>query len=152
LYNRKQRVELQFVSSPNILSTGETVKCGVPQGSVLGPLLFNVHVNDFPCIINKVSHTILFADDTNILISSNDLIELNYILNTVLHCISKWFQNNQLILNLNKMHLLKFASSKSPAYPLYVSYNNQALPVSENIKFLGIYLDCHLTWNLHLDN
>jgi hypothetical protein len=118
LYIRKQRVELQFISSPDILSNWEIVRHGVPQGSVLGPLLFNVYINDFPCIISKVSDTILFADDTKILISSNNFTELNSKLNAVLHCISKWFQNNQLVLNLNKTHLVKFASSKSPSYPL----------------------------------
>ena len=75
LHNRKQRVVLQFVSSSNLLSEGEIVRHGVSQGSVLGPLLFSVCINDSPCIINKVSDTILFADD--ILVSSSDLNELN---------------------------------------------------------------------------
>jgi len=48
-------------------------KCGVPKGSVLGPLLFTMYVNDSPCIINKVSYTITFGDDTNILVSSSNL-------------------------------------------------------------------------------
>ncbi|GFG38975.1 hypothetical protein Cfor_07998 [Coptotermes formosanus] len=145
LYNRKQRVELQFISSPYILSNWEIVRHGVPQGSVLGPLFFNVYTNDFPCIISKVSDIILFADDTNILISSNNFTELHSKLNAVLRCIPKWFQNNQLVLNLNKTHLVKFISFKSPSYPLYVSYNKHALTVIENIRFLGLYLDCHLT-------
>jgi hypothetical protein len=126
-------------------------KC-VPLGSVLGPLLFKVYINDFPSIIGKISHTIPFADDTNILVSSNDHTELNTKLNKVFCCISEWFQNNQLVLNLNKTQLIKFISSKSSTYPLHVSYSNQALTVAENITFLGMYLDCHLTWNLHLDN
>ena len=96
--NRRQRVVLHFVSSPIHLSDWEIRRRGGPQGSVLGPLLFNMYINDFPCIINKVSHTILFADDTNILVSSSDFNELNSKLNSVLHCIFKWFQNNHLIL------------------------------------------------------
>jgi hypothetical protein len=144
LYNRKQRVLLQLDSSPNILSDWETVSHGVPQGSVLGPLLFNVYINDFPSIMGKVSHTILFTDDTNILVSSNNHTELNTKLNKVFCCISEWFRNNQLILNLNKTELIKFISSKSSTYRLHVSYDNQALTVSKNIKFLGVYLDCIL--------
>ena len=77
LHNRKQRVVLQFVSSHNLLSDWEVVRHGVPKGSVLGPLLFNVYINDFLCIINKVSHTSLLADDTDILATSSDLNELN---------------------------------------------------------------------------
>jgi len=104
LNSTKQRVVLQFVNSPNLLPVWEAVRHGVPQGSVLGPLMFNVYINDFPWIINKVSHTILLADDTNILVSSSDLNELNSKLQSVLHCISKWFKNKQSVLNLNKMH------------------------------------------------
>ena len=84
-----------FFNSPNLLSDWEIVRHGVPQGSFLGPLLFNMYINDFPCIINKISHTILFADDTNILVSSSDLNEPNSKLNSVLCCLSKWFKNNQ---------------------------------------------------------
>jgi len=105
-----------------------------------------------PCIINKVSHTILFADDTNFLVSSNNLNELYPKLNLVLCCIFKWFQNTQLILNLNKMHTVKFTSSKCLTYPWHIAYNSQALTVTENTKYLGMHLNCLLTWKLHLDN
>jgi len=93
-----------------------------------------------------------FADDSNILVSSSDLNELNSKLNSVLCCISICFQNNQLVLNLNKTHTVKFASSKILTYPLNTVYNNQALTVTENIKFLGMHLNCNLTWKSHTDN
>ena len=152
LHNRKQRVVLQFVNSHNLLSDWEVVRHGVHQGSVLGPLLFIVYINDFPCIINKECHTILFADDTNILVSSIDLNELNSKLNSVLHCIFKCFQNNQLVLYFSKTHTVKFASSKLQTCPLNIAYNNQALTVTENTKFLGMHMDCNLTWKSHIDN
>jgi hypothetical protein len=88
---------LQFVDSPNLQSDWELVRRGAPQGSVLGLLLFNVYINDFPCIINYVSHSLLFADDTDILVFASDHNELNSKLNSVLHCIAKWFQSNQLV-------------------------------------------------------
>jgi hypothetical protein len=79
-------------------------------------------------------------------------IELNSKLNLVINCIFKWFQNNRLVLNLNKTHMVKFTSPKTLVYPLHTAYNNQALNVIENIKFLGMNLDCHLTWKQHSDN
>jgi hypothetical protein len=94
LHNRKQRVVLQFVKSLDLLLFWAAVRHAVPLGSMLGPLMFNVYSNDFPCTINKVSHTILFADCTNILVSSSELNELNSKLNSALRCISKWFQIN----------------------------------------------------------
>ena len=114
--------------------------------------MLNVYINDFPCIKNKVSYTVLLTDDTDILVSSRDLNEQNSKLNSVLCSISKWFQNNQLVQNLNKTHIVKFASSKLLLYPLNIAYNNQALTVTENIKFLGMRLDCSLTWKPRIDN
>jgi hypothetical protein len=149
LHNRKQRVVLKFVNPHNLLSVCEIVRHGVPQGTVLSSLLFNVYINDFPSIINNDSHTIPFAGDTNILVPSSDLSELNSKLHSVLRCIYKWFQNNQLVLNLNTTHISNLASSKLLTYALNTEYNNRAVTVAENIKFLGLHLDCSLTWKSH---
>ena len=89
------------------------MKCGVLQGCILGPLLFNIYMNDIPKIINKLSHTILIADDTSILVTPTDYIELNQILHSILHHISKEFETNQLVLNTDKAYIVKFISSKA---------------------------------------
>ena len=113
--------ELYCINSTKFLSDWETIRHGVPQGFLLGPLLFNVYINDFPCTINQVADTILYADDTNILVSANDQNELNSKLNLIMNCISKWFQNNRLVLNLSKTHMVKFTSPKTLECPLHTA-------------------------------
>ena len=105
LNNRKQRVDLEIIKTYCYSLGWETVQCGVPQGSVLGSLLFNIYMNDIPKIIKKLSHTILIADDTSILVTSTDNIELNQKLHPILQHISKWFETNQLVLNTDKAYI-----------------------------------------------
>jgi hypothetical protein len=75
--NRTQRVVLYSDNTNIINSEWKTVKFGVPQGSVLGTMLFNVYINDFPGILKNIAHTILYMNDTTILVTSNDLFTLN---------------------------------------------------------------------------
>ena len=93
LSNRKQYVFYNGVSS-DIAS----VTCGVPQGSVLGPLLFLIYINDLPNISSKLSF-FLFADDTNIYYESSNLIELEKTINKELKLLSLWLNLNRLALN-----------------------------------------------------
>ena len=88
----------------------DTVKCGVLQGCVLGPLLLNIHINDFPKIINELSHSILFAEDTSIVVTSTNSIEINQKFNSDLHLIFKWFHKSYLVLNANETYVEKFTS------------------------------------------
>ena len=80
---------------------------GVPQGSVLGPLLFSLYNNDFPMLINKISDVIMFADDTSILITSDSRDGLLQRFNHILNRMSNWFHANRLILNPTNTEVLK---------------------------------------------
>ena len=147
LRNRRQFVHYNMASSQT-----STVKCGVPQGSILGPLLFLIYVND---IINSAPllSYILFADDTNIFYSHKNLNSLITTLNLELAKLSCWFKCNKLSLNINKTNFIYFRNIHSQN----VLQNNiliDGLPLVEKefTKFLGVTIDSHLTWKNHIDH
>jgi len=76
LNDRRQRVYLEYSATHYFQSDWESIKCGVPQGSVLDPTLFNIHINDLTKIMDKFSHTVLYADDTNIIVASTNYNDL----------------------------------------------------------------------------
>jgi hypothetical protein len=108
LSDRKQRVEIKTNTAQSYLSNWDTVKHGVPQGSVLGPLLFVIYINDLPLQINKISDSILFADDTSVLISKDNYDDFQQTSNLVLSRMSKWFEANVVVLNMEKTNMWKF--------------------------------------------
>ena len=95
----------QFVSYNNIFSETRYITCGVPQGSVLGPLLFLIYINDLPNISNKLKF-FLFADDTNIFFESSQLYEIEKTVNKELIKLNVWLDVNRLALKSPKQILL----------------------------------------------
>ena len=148
----------QFVSINGTNSELKPMTCGVPQGSVLGPLLFLLFINDLPRGLNFF--TLLFADDTTFQLSSSNLVNLFDMANTELDKAAKWFQTNKLTLNVSKTKFMLFRKKG-----MQVDFTNLTLKIGqENVerigstckkkyfKFVGHHLDEHLTWEHQINH
>ena len=144
LTNRKQYVEVNGAPS-DVLD----VMYGVPQGSVLGPLLFLIFINDLPAVCKKLKFY-LFADDTSIYFESDSLDLLEKTMNKELKKVDKWLTTNRLALNVNKSH---FAFS-TPLQTFLTENKDQNKKQKDyrrnDVKFLGVLLDSTLSWKPHI--
>ncbi len=138
------------------ISPRRLLECGVPQGSILGPLLFLIYVND---IQFSTKGTVLsFADDTTILFSSANLDDLYSTANDELSCIFRWFCANKLKLNENKTKYILVRPKHRTANLANLSIQINHIPlerigedcVERSTKFLGLYIDEYLKWNQHI--
>ena len=101
----------QFVQYNGICSQKMTIECGVPQGSILGPLLFFLYVNDI-CNVSSIFPFVLFADDTNLFYSHKNISDLIDQVNRELNKLSNWFSANRLSINLKQQcHPLRILSA-----------------------------------------
>ena len=112
LQGRHQRVVLNNHSSGSFSKWGE-ITHGVPQGSILGPLLFLPYINDLPQITNENSKIVLFADDTSMIITNPSPSNFERSVNKVIQDINDWFNTNLLSLNLDKTHFIQFVTKNS---------------------------------------
>ena len=136
----------QFVSIGNAISNYKQISCGVPQGSVLGPLLFLLYINDFNNSSNQLDFH-LFADDSNLFYAHKSLSELETTVNNELQEVFSWLCANKLSLNIEKSNYVIFRPpQKSVNYSINLKINNQTLMHENSIKYLGIMIDSHLNW------
>jgi hypothetical protein len=108
LINRKQRTKISINGNQTYYSTWGTVKQGMPQGSVLGPLLFIIYINELPMSVPHDSKAILFADDTSVLVTDKDHTSFKQKMNSTLTSLDQWVTTNQLVLNITKTNIIKF--------------------------------------------
>ena len=144
----------QTVSINGVYSETDTVLCCVPQGSILGPLLFLLFINDLPLILkNVVSATDLYADDKTIYDVQTDKATPNANLQTALNLLKTWCRENSMLLNTDKTKVMLLTSRQKrttfTGKVLSLNFNNVELQLSNTEKVLGVYIDENFIWNTH---
>ena len=141
----------QFVYVHSTKSSLQQLTCGVPQGSILGPLLFLLYINDITHVSTILSY-IIFADDTNLLLSHPDFHELQNTTNTELAKLSNWFKANKLSLNIKKTNFMTFSRVKHKHHNTNIFIDDQSIQQVDTTKFLGTIIDSKLNWTAHVNN
>ena len=140
LCDRKHAVRVN-----NTISSFLTLNIGVPQGSVLGPLLFLLYINDLP---NSTNFNVkLFADDTLLSLDSKNYKDLQKRVNEEMKSVSKWLNINKLTLNTSKTKYMVITSKrKPPVDDFQIMFDNVRLEKCSSYKYLGVFLDDKLSW------
>jgi len=144
LTNRSQSVSLS-----GSVSDEKKISCGVPQGSILGPLLFTIYINDMHKAFNEclVHH---FADDTNLLFTDKDPLKLQRIVNKALAKLVEWLRANRLSLNVDKTEFIIFRPPRRTCDRIILRLDGKNIFESPKIKYLGLLMDSRLSWKFHI--
>ena len=145
LTDRTQQTEVLGTKSTNI----NKLTSSVAQGSILGPILFIIYVNDFPKCL-RYSSCLAFADDTTILISGKNQKNLYDNANEELNNIDNWLVTNKLSLNIDKKKFMHFKTLNTPTPNLTLKIRNSLIQKISSFKLLGVILDEHLSWKDHI--
>lgn len=127
---------MQVTQWQNTISDPRSIKYGVPQGSILGPLLFVVYINDLPSNVEG-AEVCMYADDTSLLVRARNYVELQQKSENAISTASNWFAANKLKVNLDKSQKITFSTT------------NKRIPDEAN--FLGMVIDANLKWHGHID-
>ena len=147
LAQRQQRVLFQ-----SRMSKWAAVSIGVPQGSILGPLLFALYVNDLPSVVNYCLLD-LYADDAEMHCSDSDLQTVENCLQSDLTSVATWLGSSRLCLNVDKSSCMLIGSRQRVAgQTLSVSVGGSVLFQVHSVQYLGVLIDSVLSWNLHICN
>jgi len=125
------------------------ITCGVPQESILRPLLFLLFINDFSSVSDTL-YSILFADDTNVFLEGKNVDILIDVIQLELHKLNTWLQTNKLTLNLTKTHFMVFHRAKIKNIQAKIQIDNVLIKQVDQTKFLGVIIDHRLDWSNHI--
>ena len=143
---------VQYTSVSGFDSEPSLVTHGVQQGSVLGSLVFIMFINDLHKSV-KHSQILHFADGTNLLYANKSMKKVNKHINHDLSLIVQWLRSNKLSLNADKIEIITFRS-KRKQITKYLNFriSGQKLNVSNKVRYLGIEIEQHIDWNVHVKN
>ncbi len=148
LFGRTQQVQVA-----NQLSTKTKIKFGVPQGSILGPVLFLLYVNNLSEVINP-EQIIQYADDTSLIFSSESTEDLEVVSNVDVNKCIQYFQDLNLLTNFIKSNFISFQLNLLASQSQFIQHivvDKHSLAEVNCTKFLGIYLDKNLDWSSHIE-
>ena len=150
LLNRNQKCQIQ-----GTVSSEKLIKCGVPQGSILGPLFSLLCINDLPQCLDKTKPR-LFADDTNLTASGDSITDLETVVNSDLEKLRKWLIANKLSLNVAKTEFMLIGSKRMMKnisnLQLNVKIEKKLIKQVYESKTLGVTIDQHLSWKTNTEN
>ncbi|GFS64058.1 probable RNA-directed DNA polymerase from transposon X-element [Trichonephila clavipes] len=141
LTNRSFRIRVN-----ESLSNSHSISAGCPQGSLIGPLLFNLYINDIPSY--SLTNISLYADDTAINDTYKNLKTVTFAINKHLKLLENYYDRWKISINVEKSCAVIFTKKRTIPPPL-IMFNKQ-IPWSQNTKYLGVIFDSHLTWKQHI--
>lgn len=142
----------QFVDTNNVTSGRKPVVVGVPQGSILGPLLFLIYIND---IVNCTDNAtfVSYADDTTVFITGNSESEITAVANKALSDLDAWASVNRLRINPLKTQVILYTTKgRTPTKKVDLFLTSQQLEMVDSVCTLGVHFSKHLTWNEQVNN
>ena len=145
LENRVQQVEVN-----NNVSQIKEINLGVPQGSILGPLLFIIYINDLPNISHLASFY-LFADDTAVIVKGHNYLDLQHKIDNIIPNLLRWFLSNRLSLNASKTYYQLY-SLFARSTEINICINGIKIARSPSVKYLGVSLDENLKFDAHISS
>ena len=142
-----------FIKLGTATSENKTINIGIPQGSIIGPLLFLIFINDLPNVSNMFQ-TCLFAHDTTLSAKDKDFSVLIQNTNIELEKIQDWTISNRLSINVDKTELIIFSNRRHGIDTLtnLANLNGDVLEYSDSCKFLGVFIDKDLTFVQHIND